>query len=308
MMRLGYFDIWGDGIEHVSALMLLRDLAVSVLPRVRLSTVFDTAGVPSPSSAPAPQSFTMRQGNDSLPRAFASRLEGKIRYQCPVIGIEPGSTGVAVSYRSTAGVERLAADYAICAIPFSTLRHVAIDPLLSPPKMTAIAELPNTSVCRVYVPVADTSWSMPSELGTSPVRIGTANTDLSSQWFHNSTFVQPGTAGIIGAYAAGSRARALAGLPDEMRHAIAVSEIAQLFPGIGAPVGSAITKVWDDDPWARGGYCWFRPGDMQRFMPYLAAPEGRIHFAGDHTSHSPGWMEGALESGHRAAAEVNAAP
>jgi monoamine oxidase len=193
-------------------------------------------------------------------------------------------------------------------MPFSTLRHVAIDPPLSPPKMIAIHELPNTSVCRVYVPVEDTIWSLPSETGTTPVRTGTANTDLSSQWFHNSTFVQHGTTGIIGAYAAGPRARALAALPDETRYAVAASEIAQLFPGIGAPVGPGVTKIWDDDPWARGGYCWFRPGDMQRFMPHLAAPEGHIHFAGDHTSHSPGWMEGALESGHRAAAEVNAAP
>jgi monoamine oxidase len=310
VLRLGYFDIWGDGIEQVSALMLLRDLAVSVLPpRVRLSAIFDAASAPgAPSSPPQPQSFTMRHGNDSLPRALANRLAGNIRYHCPVVRIEPGSTSVAVSCRSAAGVERFVADYAICAMPFSTLRHVAIDPPMSPPKMTAISELPNTSVCRVYVPVEARTWSMTSGAVATPVGIGTANTDLSSQWFHNSTFVQPGTAGIIEAYAAGSRARALAALPDETRHAIAASEIAQLFPGVGAAIGSGVTKIWDDDPWARGGYCWFRPGDMQRFMPHLASPEGRVHFAGDHTSHSPGWMEGALDSGHRAAAEVNAAP
>jgi len=308
MMRLGYFDIWGDGIEQVSALMLLRDLAVSVLPpRVKLSAIFDAAAAPaSPSSPSQPQSFTMRYGNDSLPVALANRLGGNIRYQCPVVRIEAGPAGVAVSCRSAAGLERLVADYAICAMPFSTLRHVAIDPPMSPSKMTAIAELPNTSVCRVFVPVEARTWSIRS--GPTTVEIDTANTDLSSQWFHNSTFVQPGTVGIIEAYAAGSRARALAALPEETRQAIAASEIAQLFPGVGAPMGSGVTKVWDDDPWARGGYCWFRPGDMQRFLPHLARAEGRVHFAGDHTSHSPGWMEGALESGHRAAAEVNAAP
>jgi monoamine oxidase len=42
-------------------------------------------------------------------------------------------------------------------------------------------------------------------------------------------------------------------------------------------------------------------------MPHIATPEGRIHFAGDHTSPSPAWMEGAIESGHRAAEEVNRA-
>jgi monoamine oxidase len=34
---------------------------------------------------------------------------------------------------------------------------------------------------------------------------------------------------------------------------------------------------------------------------------GRIHFSGDHTSQFPGWMDGALQSGYRAAKEVNEA-
>jgi monoamine oxidase len=46
---------------------------------------------------------------------------------------------------------------------------------------------------------------------------------------------------------------------------------------------------------------------MQGIYPLLARPEGRLHFAGDHTSALPGWMQGALESGFRAAGEVNAA-
>jgi monoamine oxidase len=33
--------------------------------------------------------------------------------------------------------------------------------------------------------------------------------------------------------------------------------------------------------------------------------EGRIYFAGEHTSRWPSWMQGALESGNRAAREVN---
>jgi monoamine oxidase len=39
-------------------------------------------------------------------------------------------------------------------------------------------------------------------------------------------------------------------------------------------------------------------------MPLVSKPEGRLHFAGEHTSSWMGWMEGALESGERAAREV----
>jgi monoamine oxidase len=39
----------------------------------------------------------------------------------------------------------------------------------------------------------------------------------------------------------------------------------------------------------------------------VAVPEGRIHFAGEHTSPWPGWIQGALHSGLRTASEVNEA-
>jgi monoamine oxidase len=65
-----------------------------------------------------------------------------------------------------------------------------------------------------------------------------------------------------------------------------------------------ITHCWDDDPFARGAHAWFAPGEMLSLGPALASAEGRVHFAGDHTSHRPGWMHGALASAKRAVAEV----
>jgi monoamine oxidase len=41
-------------------------------------------------------------------------------------------------------------------------------------------------------------------------------------------------------------------------------------------------------------------------LPHVARPEGRVYFAGEHASAWPGWMQGALESGNRAAKEINA--
>jgi monoamine oxidase len=43
---------------------------------------------------------------------------------------------------------------------------------------------------------------------------------------------------------------------------------------------------------------------MSAFLPHLARAEGRIHFAGDHTSPTPGWMEGALHSPERVVEEI----
>ena len=310
MLRLGYFDLWGEGIDEVSALMLLRDLGISVLPpHVKLATLFEPPPPNAPPGPPPPQAFTMTAGNDSLPKAFAAALGGTIRYQCPVVEITPGEHHVTVTCQTPSGLERLTAEYLISAMPFSTLREVAIRPPLSASKMDAIESLPHTSVCRVYQPVADKSWPLSDGAAPpTPVPVDTANTDLPCQWLHDPTIAQPGTAGIIESYTTGARARAMAALPEDRRQGVVAEQIRQVFPGGGGPSGPGTSKVWDDDPWARGGYCWFRPGDMLRLLPHLASSEGRIFFAGDHTSVAPGWMEGAIESGHRAAAEVAAAP
>ena len=50
---------------------------------------------------------------------------------------------------------------------------------------------------------------------------------------------------------------------------------------------------------------WFKPGQLTGLSAAISAAEGRIHFAGEHASSLPGWMQGALESGVRAAREVN---
>ena len=46
---------------------------------------------------------------------------------------------------------------------------------------------------------------------------------------------------------------------------------------------------------------------MTTLVPFVSSAEGRIHFAGEHASSQPGWMEGALESAERVVAEITAA-
>jgi monoamine oxidase len=62
---------------------------------------------------------------------------------------------------------------------------------------------------------------------------------------------------------------------------------------------------WEDDPWARGGYAVFGPHFDPRLRPMLGASHGRVIFAGEHTSQRwQGFMNGAVESGLRAARDV----
>ena len=62
---------------------------------------------------------------------------------------------------------------------------------------------------------------------------------------------------------------------------------------------------WEDDPFVRGGYAVFQPGYVPEQRAWLSRPHGRILFAGEHTSlRWQGYMNGAVESGMRAAVEA----
>ena len=57
--------------------------------------------------------------------------------------------------------------------------------------------------------------------------------------------------------------------------------------------------------WSRGGYAYFDPAFDPASRSLLARPFGRIFFAGEHTSGRwQGYMNGAVESGQRAAVEL----
>jgi monoamine oxidase len=77
---------------------------------------------------------------------------------------------------------------------------------------------------------------------------------------------------------------------------------------LGAEQSSA-TNVeigdWTADPWARGGYAYLDPGFDPAWRSLLSRRAGRLVFAGEHTSERwQGYMNGAVESGQRAAREL----
>ncbi|MET3987937.1 FAD-dependent oxidoreductase [Streptomyces sp. PvR034] len=72
--------------------------------------------------------------------------------------------------------------------------------------------------------------------------------------------------------------------------------------------GAGRTQSWARDPYAYGEASVLLPGQHTELFPDIATPEGPLHFAGDHTSLKPAWIEGALESAVRAALQVHTAP
>ncbi len=93
--------------------------------------------------------------------------------------------------------------------------------------------------------------------------------------------------------------------PERVRFGIAAVEKAH--PKLRENLEAATSLCWGEQPWARGAYTIFEPGQITSLTAAIRKPEGRVHFAGEHASSWPGWMQGALESGLRAAREVHEA-
>jgi monoamine oxidase len=105
----------------------------------------------------------------------------------------------------------------------------------------------------------------------------------------------------------GEQARRVTEMKETERLRFTLGEMEKVYPAIRKNFEGGTSVCWDEDRWARGAYAWFKPGQMSDLLPHIARPEGRIHFAGEHVSSWPGWMQGAFQSGHRAAREINEA-
>jgi monoamine oxidase len=80
---------------------------------------------------------------------------------------------------------------------------------------------------------------------------------------------------------------------------------AALRPELSADPGRAMLTTWNDDLWAGESYSALTVTVADGDDDLIAAPLGRVHFAGEHTAGAwAGLMEGALRSGERAAGEV----
>jgi monoamine oxidase len=99
----------------------------------------------------------------------------------------------------------------------------------------------------------------------------------------------------------------LSAMNETDRQNLVLRRMGNLFSGLNKQYEKGISQIWHEDQWAKGAFTYFEPGQMATLLPIAQRPEGRIHFAGEHTSAWHGWMNGALESGNRAAGEVNLA-
>jgi monoamine oxidase len=247
--------------------------------------------------------LTLQGGMDQLPGAFAKALRERLYYGAPVTKILQEPDKVRVVFRQAGAEQTLEADRVIIATPVPTLRKIEMTPALSPAKRQIFETLEYTPVTRVYVQTRRRFWEDAN-------RGGGASTDLPIQTVSEQPFAESalqGPRGVLESHMKGEQAARIAALPLEEQLAFAIENMEKVQPGLRQHVEGGTSYSWGNDPWAGGGYAWWKPGQLTAWVPELAKAEGRVHFAGDQTSPIPRTVEGALQSGLRAFREINGA-
>ncbi|MCH9752231.1 MAG: FAD-dependent oxidoreductase [Alphaproteobacteria bacterium] len=224
-------------------------------------------------------------GSQRLPEAMAASLgDSAVLNGTAVTGIDASGSGVTVR----AGDRNYRAPYCVCTLPFPVLRHLPLALMPGTPQIQPIVDtMAYTQIQQVYLELEDgpsdglplMMWSDTPIERVFPVRNKSGETVALTCWIN----------GI------GTRISA----SDEDWMQLAERTLSET-RGIKARAHK-VTR-WDKtQPLSGGAYMHWAPGQIQPWAERVVAPAGNLHFAGEHTSYLHTGMEGAMESGERAA-------
>ena len=283
---VGLTGFWGIDPEDTSAITLL-----------------DTYITPYP-GGPADERYHVRGGNDQVPIMLAELLPAEtLHLESSLESMVERSDG---AFELTFGgvATPVVADHVVLCLPFTTLRDVDLDGAgLSRKRMKAIDELGMGTNAKVLLQFQDRFPTFGWNGGF------TLDAPKSDSW--DSALAQPGDGGLLTIYTGGKTG---AGYPTDDPHAVAPAGVVDdaltfldtYLPGMRDSFnGRSWLDSWVDDPWVKGSYAAFLPGQWTSFFGYMGRREGHVHFAGEHTStYSQGYLNGGVETGLRAAREV----
>jgi monoamine oxidase len=240
-------------------------------------------------------------GMDRIPAAFEKKLADKIRYGADVRQIRQDAQGVRITYRDlrTGTDLTVSADYCICAIPFSVAK--ALDADFSPEVKDAIDGSTYDSGYKVAWESRrfwEQDYNIYGGLSYLQQTVGVV-------WYPSAQLFSPSGV-IISGYGVENGA-AFGRLPNVQAKLDASREaVEKLHPGHGKELQSPVYINWGRIPYNLGSWINGFGGARQKAYERVIQPDGRIYFAGDHTSQIVGWQEGAALSAYRVIRQIGA--
>ncbi|MBV8372023.1 MAG: FAD-dependent oxidoreductase [Candidatus Eremiobacteraeota bacterium] len=263
------------------------------------------------------QKYIFAAGSQALPEAIAASLpSGSVRFDHRLLAIARSPNGTyLLTFASGNANEKIYADRVVLALPFIALRGVDYSGAgFDAAKIRAIDKLGYGYHTKLHVQFDRRVWLRQGRW-PEPAS-GQIWTTLPVQSALDFTLGQSGRDGIIEVFTAGAAAMidtppmpyARIGQADAVRRHVRAffKQLDDIWPGVSpAWNGKATFGDAQSDPNILASYsCWL-VGQYTTIAGHEARPQGRVHFAGEHTSISDqGFMEGGAESGFRAAREI----
>jgi len=315
----GLSDDAKASLDRSSAARLMDDLAISGwlrrlldlgltqemgLEPDRMSSLYFTEyfapdpGRPQRGLFSSDQRFQIAGGNDRLPAAIAAKLGSRIRTGHKLLAVRRSGRGYALSFDRGGTTRDVAADVVVLAIPATTLRAVEMDIGAPPLTRRAIRELGYGTNAKLFAGLSARPWRAAGRSGECLNDLG-----IQTVWEDHA---RPGTGpGAMTIFAGGRTGVGFAADSALARARAATVAIDAALPGAATAFNGRATRMnWPGNPYVGGSYSCFAPGQWYGLAGAFE-PVGRVVFAGEHTSekHS-GYMDGAAESGRRAAETV----
>jgi monoamine oxidase len=289
LLEIAYVIEYGAEVDAQSALNLIYLLGYTGPGQLR---VFGTSN----------EKYHVRGGNDRIVERLVAGLAGQIETGHALVAVRAEAGGGFTLTFDVGGRGReLRADRVVLALPFSVLaRSVDLgQSRWSARKRTAIQELGMGQNSKLNVQFTTRLW-----------RGQGCNGDTYSETGYQATWEvsrgQAGSAGILVDYSGGAYAQSFGqGTLAQLTQRF-LGQLEPVLPGSTASWnGNATVDFWPGNPRTLGSYSFYRPGQYTRFGGIEGAAEGGAHFCGEHTSQdAQGYLEGAVESGERVAAEI----
>ena len=247
------------------------------------------------------EKYHVRGGNDRIVAGLASMLTGQIVSGSALTKIvQRTGGGYELTFRRAGTSVVHTADRVVLALPFAVLRTLDYGRAgFGDLKTLAIREQGMGTNSKLNVQFVDRHWRTLGGNGDT-----FADTGYQASW--EVTRAQPGTPGILVDYTGGQIGASFATGTPELRAKRFAGQIEPLFPGISDKLnGRATIDFWPASPYQLGSYSYWKVGQYQAFAGVERERRGRCHFAGEHTSVDfQGYLNGAVETGQRAAAEI----
>jgi monoamine oxidase len=243
------------------------------------------------------QAFLVKEGMSGLAEKMAAALGDRIVLGAPVRSIAQDASGVVV--RSDGKEWRAAA--AIVAIAPPLTARIAWDPPLPPGRDLLAQRMPMGSVIKWYVGYDRPFWR---DRGLNALVV----TDRAPAVVSVDAGKDDAAPALLAGFIDTPHSLRFTGRPREERREAVLAWLAEYFgPEAAKPIAYE-DQDWPAETWSRGCYgASMGPTVMTSLGPFLRQPHGRVHWAGTETSDRwMGYIDGAIRSGERAAAEIGA--